>query len=271
MSSSAPRETSSRCAISASAVSGVTCATPWWIGSPRAAIASYSEPSAMSRSSSTSMSSARSQSALSTTRRPSAVRTRRRMLTGSPSAMPSASAISSRREHALAVLVDDAGLEAHRRDHRGHAEVAPEVVVHRPVRDVGARAAPAPDEAVLLEQRDRRADRGARDAEHLCQVGLRGQPVARAQVAVDDAMAQRVGELEAERAARGDTRRAYGATTTLRTPPARISGKASGVSSSGTMAPTTLRMPPTSRASMSSASTWSRWREAYEPCTCTSL
>ncbi len=155
------------------------------------------------RSSSTSMSSARSQSALSTTRRPSAVRTRRRMLTGSPSAMPSATAISGGAGDRLALLVDDAGLEAHRRDHRRHAEVAPEVVVHRAVRDVGARAVAAADEAVLLEQRDRRAHRRARDAEHLRELGLGRQPVARAQLAVDDAVAQLVGELEAQRAAGG--------------------------------------------------------------------
>ena len=82
-----------------------------------------------------------------------------------------------------------------------------------------------------------------------------------------DPRPQLLREAVAQRATRGG----HGATTTLSASPARIRGNASGVSSSPMMSETTERMPPASAASMSSAATWSRCRDAYEPWTWTSL
>ena len=165
----------------------------------------------------------------------------------------------ARRGHGARGLLHAARLHPGRADQGRDAEVAPEVVrQRRPVRHVGARAVPARDEAVLLEHRDGRPHRGARDRPPPGQLRLGRDPVARPPLARGDPRPQLVGEAVAQRAAR----RPHGATTTLSASPARMRGNASGVSSSPITSETTERMPPVSAASMSSAATWSRWRDA---------
>ena len=180
-------------------------------------------------------------------------------LTGSPSGTPSASATAAGAGTAPELSSTVPGCMPGRPDQRGHAEVAAEVVrQRRAVGDVGPRPVLAADDAVLLEHRDRRAHRRARDRPPPRQLRLGGHAVARPPLTGEDARAQLLREAVAQRPARP----AHGATTTFSASPARIRGKASGVSSRPMMSETTERMPPASAASMSSAATWSRWREA---------
>ena len=117
----------------------------------------------------------------------------------------------------------------------------------------------APDDQVVGGQRADRLARGPlRYAETECQLAFARYRFARAPLAGQDARPQPLREAVAQRPARPG----HGATTTFSASPARIRGKASGVSSRPMMSETTERIPPASAASMSSAATWSRWREA---------
>ena len=190
--------------------------------------------------------STRHQSVTSTTRRPSggahaAQHADRRR----PPSTPSASATAAGAASTPALASSVPGSSPVDRDHRRDAEVAPEVVrQRRPVRDVGARAVPAADVALLLEQRDRRPHRGARDRLLPRQLRLGRDPLARPPLAGADPRAQLLGEAVAQRPAH----RRHGATTTFSASPARIRGNASGVSSRPMTSETTERMPPASAA-----------------------
>ena len=117
---------------------------------------------------------------MSTTRLPLAVRTRRSTLIG----VPEGDLRARRRPRRARVRwsrgpADRAGLKTGGGDHGRDAEVAAEVVAQqRLVGHVGARAVLAPQQSLLLQERDRRADRGARDAQAPGQLGLAGESVA---------------------------------------------------------------------------------------------
>ena len=169
-----------------------------------------------------------------------------------PRSTPSASATQGGAGSSATARVARAGRLAEGRDHVGHAGVALQVVAQqRPARDVGAGAVDAPHEALVLERAQRIAQRRARDAELPGQLRLRRQPLAgraacRRAIALRsslDRLADRASWLDddLQHLARADARRTR-----------------AGASSSGMTSLTTPRMPPSSRASMSSACTWSR-------------